>query len=165
MTHNFDSVAVGTSQHRVHSQVGLCKWWWILLVSLSVSWTHRTSEITYMISLISLTVSNAWQECRWECLAIVVEKVPVFIFRCDIQSDLGVKLPRCDYNSALCISQHFNLCSLSLLARVNVVVIKINNRAALATLDQRLEHQTTGLWVWFPSPLQEYVFPEAHKEY
>lgn len=118
-----------------------------------------------MISLFSLRVSNAWQECRWECLAITVKKVPVFIFRCDIQSDLGVELPRSDYNSALCIRQHFNLCSLSLLARVNGAVIKINNRAALAALQKWLEHQTTGLWVWFPSPLQEYVFPETHKEY
>lgn len=158
MTYSFDSVAVSASQHKAHSQLGLCKWWWILLVSLRASWTQRTSEITYMISLFSLTVSNAWQECRWKCLAITAKEVPVFIFRCDIESDLGVKLPRYDYNSALCISQHFNLCNLSLLARVNVIIIKINNRTALATLGQWLEHQTAGLCVWFPSPLQEYIF-------
>ena len=52
-------------------------------------------------------------------------KGPGFIFRCDRESGLTVKLPRNSQSPALYISPHFNFLSLGLLAQVSVVVIKI----------------------------------------
>lgn len=51
-------------------------------------------------------------------------KSPGFIFRCDTESGLWVKLPSHGYSPALCISPHIHFLSLSPLGQVSVVVIK-----------------------------------------